>query len=326
MILILSVSQDSGANGVTRWLSRWNQKFLRLNKDDITHKINDLTLTDSGFSFTARGQEINSDNLKSIWFRKGSFWSKQYSEPLCIEGCSALSASMNRIIKTEEQISKKYFHYLLFNGGIKCLGNPLLSDPNKLIVLRLAQQVGLKVSPFSVGRKLTIKQSDAPSNYITKAIHNGIYLWDFDETRRGYFSYTEELSEVLKSRDPNLPHVLSFVQEKVEKLYEVRTFFLDGEFHSVAIISQNDPQTAVDCRKYNEEMPNRNIPYSLPVSIKSKLAELFHLLELNTGSVDLIRNNKGEYVFLEVNPSGMYGPIKKHANIDVDRLIAKWLS
>lgn len=324
LVVIISKSQDPGANGVVKWLSRWKHDYLRLNTDDDKHQITNLKLTESGFSFEVDGQCIDCEDIKSLWFRKGSLRPKFEFKHSNIENFQILSREINNRQYYEHRKSKEYLLHLMFMRQSRCLGNPLLSDPNKLIVLDFAKNAGLKIAPFSIGQRLDPEQSESPSNYVTKAISDGMYLWDYEDSQKGFFSYTEELSEVLKNRS-STPFPLSFIQKKIDKLYEVRAFFLDGNFYCIAIISQNDPQTSVDYRKYNDEMPNRNIPYELPENIQDKLRNLFSMLNLNTGSVDLIRDCNGDYIFLEINPSGMYGPIISHANVDVNRLIATWL-
>ena len=48
-------------------------------------------------------------------------------------------------------------------------------------------------------------------------------------------------------------------------------------------------------------------------------------LKINTCSIDLIVDENGEYIFLEVNPGGQYGPLDEICNMAIDRLIAEWL-
>jgi D-alanine-D-alanine ligase-like ATP-grasp enzyme len=50
------------------------------------------------------------------------------------------------------------------------------------------------------------------------------------------------------------------------------------------------------------------------------------LLKLNTGSIDLIVNTTGEYIFLEVNPVGQFGMVSSPCNYYLEREIARFLS
>ena len=117
----------------------------------------------------------------------------------------------------------------------------------------------------------------------------------------------------------------SFFQEYIDKNIEIRSFFLEGKFYSMAIFSQLDSKTKVDFRNYNDEHPNRNVPFQLPNFIEEKLARLMDKINLNTGSIDLILNNKGDFYFLEVNPVGQFGMTSKPCNYYLEKKIAELL-
>jgi len=117
----------------------------------------------------------------------------------------------------------------------------------------------------------------------------------------------------------------SLFQERIEKAYELRVFYLDGEFHAMAIFSQNDPQTRADFRQYNRERPNRNVPYRLRPELAERLLRLMAGLELETGSLDLLVTPDGREVFLEINPVGQLGMVSHPCNYQLERKIAQLL-
>jgi glutathione synthase/RimK-type ligase-like ATP-grasp enzyme len=115
------------------------------------------------------------------------------------------------------------------------------------------------------------------------------------------------------------------LQEYTEKDVELRIFFIEQKLFTMAIFSQLDEQTSVDYRNYNTEKPNRNVPYKLPTEIKKKILAFAKKAQLNTGSIDIILNKDGEYVFLEVNPVGQFGWVSKNCNYYIEQEIAKHL-
>jgi ATP-GRASP peptide maturase of grasp-with-spasm system len=117
----------------------------------------------------------------------------------------------------------------------------------------------------------------------------------------------------------------SLLQKQIEKAYELRIFFLKDKFYSMAIFSQNDEKTSLDYRNYNYNKPNRMVPYKLPDKIKNKLIALMNEIELNTGSIDMIVDKKGKYIFLEVNPNGQYGLVSDNCNYYLEKEIADYL-
>ena len=99
-------------------------------------------------------------------------------------------------------------------------------------------------------------------------------------------------------------------------------FYMDGEFYSMAILSQADESTKVDFRKYNGAKPNRFIPYELPQIIKDQLTTLLNSLELNTGSIDLLVDESDNFYFLEINPVGQFGMVSLPCNYFLEKKVA----
>lgn len=326
MILIFSLSRDQGTNGVAAWLDRYDQEVVRINDDEPGLPEVAVELDNRGIRFHVDGKSFADSDISAIWYRKGGGWFPAQHRVPEFPGQDSFNALLGRKLKAESRIAAEYFHHLMRERGVRTLGNWFLGDPNKLVVLYEARRLGLKVPAFEVLDRLTDRHRANASRYVTKALSDGIYHWDDEGAQRGYFSYTEELSHVLEAGAADAAIPLSLLQEKIEKSFEVRSFYLDGRFTSAAIYSQEDAQTAVDFRKYNQERPNRNVPIRLPEDVAGKLTALFEKLELNTGSVDMIVDRDGEFVFLEINPMGIYGGIAAVCNFNIDQAIARWLS
>ena len=206
------------------------------------------------------------------------------------------------------------------------LGSAFKYNLNKMITLDIAQSVGLHTPAFYVfNEKQCIEDLlKGDEQYITKSMSDGVYLFENEEKSQGYFTYTESLS----SDDmEGYPEKLSpsFIQSKIEKQYEVRVFYLDGRFFSWAIFSQSDTQTCTDYRKYNDQRPNRVVPYVLPETLQQQLRDLFSKIGLNTGSVDLMVDSQDTYFFLEINPTGQFGVLSRATNYQLEAEIARWL-
>jgi ATP-GRASP peptide maturase of grasp-with-spasm system len=325
LILIFSLSRDQGTNGVVQWLDRLGVPFVRVNEDEPGRPQVRIALQNDDFSVEVEGRRYASSEITAIWYRKGNFWIPSATPAPVFPGEEELTRLVERKLKAEAKRAAEFFHHLVRDRGVRVLGNAILGDPNKLIVLHLAQRAGLKVPRFDVVERLEARHLAEPARFVTKALSDGIYLWDNDHAHRGYFTYTEALGDV-----PGLPAdgdaaPLSLIQEKVAKRFELRIFYLEGLFFGTAIYSQENSQTAVDYRKYDAETPNRMVPFEVPAGLRSKLRRLFDDLELNTGSVDMIVDEEGEFVFLEINPVGIYGGLAYVCNYNIDETIARWL-
>ena len=90
----------------------------------------------------------------------------------------------------------------------------------------------------------------------------------------------------------------------------------------MAIFSQMDEMTKVDFRNYNREKPNRCLPFKLPEEIKCKLVQFNKIMNLDTGSIDMIVTPDNKFYFIEVNPIGQFGWVSKNCNYRLEEKIA----
>lgn len=324
MILIFSTSGDPSTIDVIRWIHHLSDaKVVRINSD-VTYRV-DLTFDDDDYLVRVDDHEFRLADVSSAWLRKGDFWFRGLFPPVTAPMSSELTSHLNKKLHREDRILRDHFHHVL-RQRCAVLGSANGSSPNKLIVLELARELGLHTPPFCISSSRRHAQGllDSGHGHVCKAMSDGLYLFDVDESMAGYFTYTELLG----------PHSLegvgehmapSFFQRYVDKRFELRIFFLDDAFHTVAIFSQNDDQTKIDYRKYNVKKPNRVIPFQLPAAIEDKLSRLAGRLGLNTGSFDMIVDEQDRFYLLEVNPVGQFGAHSESCNLEIERRIAQRL-
>ena len=310
-----------------QWLAHLGEKnVLRINSKSFNNDLKKrVTINgeNADFYFEIGDKTFAISDVKAIWYRKGSNWLNDEFFKIEIENHETLSAHLTRRMESERQKLGDYINYIM-STTTPVLGTAFKNDLNKLIVLDQAKSVGLKVPDFAVSNSknwISKFLDNSTTGIITKSMSEGIYLFDSDRKMKGYFTYTEEVKKAdLQNIEENI--VPSFVQNKVEKAFEVRSFFMEGTFYSMAIFSQDDAKTKIDFRKYNEEKPNRMIPYILPNEITAQLSELFKLIGLNTGSVDLLVDEKDNFYFLEINPVGQFGMVSLPCNYFLEKKVA----
>lgn len=316
MIFIISVEDDWTTNEVIDWLIHYNREYFRFNLNKFfAYSLNLQISVKTSFEITFKenGQKIHSDNIKSIWFRRTS----RTPDMLPIEIPSSIKSSL-----TYEYI---YSLNAIFNIiQDRFWINKFYSATNdKLETLLIAKSCGL-VTPETIitTNKNTLCEFRCKhKDVIMKAIHN-VSPFDIDE--KHYAVYTSLVSNEMFNAMENTFFPTLF-QVYIQKLFEIRCFYLDGEFFSMAIHSQKDEHTSIDFRVYNRQNPNRKTAYTLPVELESKLKILMNRLHLNSGSIDLILTPALEYVFLEVNPVGMFGMTSHPTNSYLERQIAQLL-
>jgi len=315
MILILSNDGDLSVDFVVNWLRFYKTKFIRINSYD---------LLDSKFIATNKHliineQKIYPKEIKSVWFRKFGFF-RESNHNRILETIVSPSASNHIVTEFNRTLS---FINFLFKDAF-WLTNPNFLPLNKVKVLALASELGFKTPlTYIVNSKSDLLSifNKTPNGLISKSIYDPYPLvLDGDK----YMMFTTQITNREINSLPDL-FIPSLVQEKINKEYEVRTFFLEGQCFSMAIMSQNDKQTSLDFRKYNYGKPNRYLPYKLSNDIENKISYLMSKLGLNTGSLDFIVNKKGELIFLEINPTGQFGMVDFPCNYGLHKKIAELL-
>ena len=133
--------------------------------------------------------------------------------------------------------------------------------------------------------------------------------------------YTSEVNEIKKD-GYIFPTKL---QSKIDKKFELRIFYIDDVFFSMAIFSQSDNKTTVDFRNYNFKKSNRNVPYKLPINIESSLRNLVKELNLKTCSIDMLVSKDEDYYFLEINPVGQFGMVSKPCNYYLEEQMSLYI-
>jgi ATP-GRASP peptide maturase of grasp-with-spasm system len=299
MILIVSDNNEVTTTEVIRWLLQMGKKFIRVHEDEYF----EIKVQNKRIFLESHRNQFFLDQITSLWYRRGGLQFKRlkYQNP-------SIHEHMNEV---QHWLEDYVIHTLESKKHINKQSN---SDVNKLIVLEVAESLGLDI-PKSF---LADSTNDVLLHKtIVKPLTGNPTIDDLTDGFEGMM-YTS----VVESKEESF--FMSFFQEKIEKDFEIRVFFLNGRIWSVAIISQNDEQTQIDFRKYNKTTPNRNVPYKLPSAIEAKICKLMDKLDLDCGSIDFMKRND-KYFFLEVNPIGQFLGISKICNYSLEREIALYL-
>lgn len=320
--LICSIQGDASTNEVQNWFHHFGASFERVNEDDARNAKNDLVIS-------SKKEEWKPDqNYASIWFRKiygGQSFNTLNEEDVAESIAPARRQQLNNYINKENNTLVHHFYQQFRSERVL---SPYSSiSLNKLFVLKEAAKLGFEVPDTLVTTKknrLKTFESQQANGIISKAINQACRIRIQEEPPKNYLQYT---SEIDKEWIDNLPEEfgVSLFQEKLDKAYEVRTFYLDGQCYSVAIFSQRNAQTAVDFRRYDKKTPNRKTVYQLPNTVEKRIENLMTELNLNTGSLDFVKTKDGRLVFLEINPAGQYGMTSVPGNYYLDKKIAEYL-
>ncbi len=312
MILLFNSKYHLDSNVVIAYLLSKDINFLRVTENSVLDIHLDLNTQTTQCVLSIDKQAINVNSVSSFWSYKTdiSFEKRQYSIAKADRHLSTLDTEL------------KSFLFTFLEDNVRYLGNYNNETLNKLWVLLEAKECEIDIPKTTVtAQKQVIIDFLKNNEAITKSIK---FLSSFVKDDYLYSAYTSEISqeriEKIASFFPSL------IQEKLNKKYELRIFFMYSKYFPMAIFSQNDPQTNVDFRHYNDTKPNRAVPYILPKEIEKKLKKLMQKLGLNTGSIDMVVTKDNRYVFLEVNPVGQFGMVSYPCNYYLEKKIATFLS
>lgn len=314
MILILSKPADKDTDCVIEWLNFYKTPFLRINDDEFMQGVTAFSydaysIEDSYFETSI--QRVYLRDITVVWYRKFGFLTEydiklNLDRDLLIFLYDEFKSLRDLILSILKE--KKW----LFNRSLK---------KSKLEVLGIARESGLKIPETIITtERQTLNHFLKNNNYciITKPIAEAMVV---NLTNTSVQLSTTKISTV-KGLNRNFSP--SLFQEYIDKEIELRIFYIMGRCYTMAIFSQSNPKTVLDFRAYDQERPNRFIPYKIPKTLEDTIDIFMKKLELNTGSIDMIKSSKnGNYYFLEVNPSGQFGMTAFPCNYPLHKIVAK---
>jgi ATP-GRASP peptide maturase of grasp-with-spasm system len=332
-ILILSNNGDISTTEICKWLKFTNSSFIRINYED-TVKIKNININDlsNEVKLVVNDNEFELGKIKSFWYRRGKL---NLEEP-CLTNSQLNHQSFNfnealKHVQKENSRISDLLYYLFVNNfaSIRALGDFKKAANNKLIHLGIAKELKITIpDTYIVTEKSQLLElfHKYKDGIITKAISDSTeYLITNNGQSKYYAIYTNiiPLSDI-HSLPEKFP--VTLIQPVIEKKLDIRVFYLNHKFYSMAIFSQEDSQTSLDFRRYNFKKPNRAIPFKLPKELESKLDSFMNKVGLNTGSIDIIYGKDKKFYFLEVNPIGQFGMVSVPCNYFLEKEIAGFLS
>ena len=265
--------------------------------------------TDLATGFLMENEYLPAEKIQGIWNRK-------YAAPYSFQ------ATMSQ----ENAPWLREAHLLLFGflnaTDIFCLDRleDAINAENKLLQLKLAKEAGMAIPPtlFSnqpedIFRFLEIHQDQVVAKM------QGVLTWSMEGSTD--FFYTKKISRA-DLQQSNILSVYPLIYQKlIEKEYELRVIYVDGQCFCGKIPSLS-PEI-VDWRQ-----PGVSFSWEksqLPAEICSKLQVLMDRLHLKFGAIDIIKSVDGQYYFLEVNPTGEWGMLQRDVDLPIAENLAKTL-
>lgn len=313
MILILGEHEDNITDKVCAYLNYYQTSYLRINKSETENIINHVKFINNKIEvkFTYNQSEYFLHDFKSIWCRRGRFHTSPYQLK-----SGFFEAEIKTHFGREKNTFIEYVYEYIDNHQFKVLNNPLRYEVNKLKSMTVASECELNIPPTLVTNSEWNEQIFPFEKLITKTIDNGLVGLEDGKYITNTGTKSVSISEIKGH------FFYSKFQKEINKKYELRIFYLDSHYYSLAYISNK--MNEIDSRNLDNKTI-RYVPFNLPEDIRNKLTVFMKMMKLETGSIDMIVDDKDDFYFLEVNPIGQFDFLNAYGNFQIEKDIAKYL-
>lgn len=308
IVLIVSNRDDATAAFLESRLTSRGVQFVRMNTEHLGSRTIRLR-TDPTYQFEAQ--------IHDRWWGPTDFSAVYYRRPVApvVTGC----ANAEEAHWVQSEVRNLWGGFLASIPFSRWLNHPvwITQAAYKPEQLSRANTVGLK-TPESLVTNCPLEAKAFCDrlgwDVIAKPIGHGEI-----RTAAGSTSgliYTNKLSPEHANDLGKIWHCPVLLQELVPKAFDVRVTVIDEDVHAVRIHSQSRLGSEVDFRRENMV----GMEYSrteLPQETVSLLRNLTRDYKLRYAAIDVVETPTGEYVFLELNPSGQWAWLEEEVDVPI---------
>lgn len=138
-----------------------------------------------------------------------------------------------------------------------------------------------------------------------------------------FFMYTSVVKEEDLADAETLRYCPAVFQEQIPKQLELRAIYVNGKLFVGALDASEYATSTQDWRRGKKALVWQ--PYQLPDQLIRCLDAFMAKFGLLFGAFDFIKKPSGEYVFLEVNPTGEWGMLERDLDYPIAEAIADTL-
>lgn len=322
-ILVLSnAGDDVHTELVMEHLERMGERCFRFNTETFPEFLNlSVEARDGDILGQLVGVDqkapIDLSRVKSVWYRR----------PVAPQPKENMHKGYWEFAQEESKGALWSFYTALDTFWLNSPITLKLLEQNKLYQIREAMRVGLSVPKTVVTNDPSVLYEFAERNGGTialKTLHGSFFTREDSPATELIFT-TPITTATIRERWTDISLAPVLAQAYIEKKMEFRVTMVGEKIFSCAIHSQESEFTKHDWRNYDFNRVKHE-PYALPEDVNRKLLLLMKRLGLVYGGIDMILTPSGEYVFLEVNPSGQWHWIEKLTGMPISQAIADLLA
>lgn len=312
-VLIITNTKDITCDYIISKLKQNKTEFYRLNTNLIGKSVY-LNFNIVNDNYTIYDSKLNTTlDVKS-------FSAVYYRRPELPPSDESLTNDEKIYINNEIIYTLEGLYNVLENARWISPLSAIRKAENKIFQLRLAQKIGFTIPQSIISN--TSEEINKFKSYwrecIIKPVKSGLIHYPTGEKVFFTSLYTEE-----NITDSMLAAPI-FLQTLIHKEVDLRVTVVGKKVFAAAIHSQENGDSAVDWRK-GESIP-RHTQFKLPSNIAKKCVELVSRLNLKFGAIDLVKDIKGNYIFLEINPNGQWAWIENQIGYNISGEIVNLLT
>ncbi len=317
MILLLTHSKDFFTiDKVSAALDKRNVSYIRLNTDLFPTQIKITQSIDKQRFAAILNSEygtFSTTDIQAVWLRR--IWNPTI-------GTDIDAAFRPACLRESKRVMQLFLNCLDHAFWLDSEEN-INRASDKLYQLKVAKSLGISIPKTMItnDHKALLQFYKAlDGRVITKMLTTLSY----GMTASSFFMYTSKVKEEHLQNAELLRYCPMVFQEMIEKAYELRIIYVDGQFFTGKINATKTAKGKVDWRRSHVHNVQWET-YQLPLQIQGKLTQFMHKIKLTYGAIDIIKTAEGDYVFLEVNPNGEWGMIEKELGEPIAATIAETL-
>lgn len=322
MVLIFSNKEDGHPTHVIQYLNAWRVPVFRLNTESL--------LTDYQFSWWANEEECDflilniKNGLEVYGHQITAIWERRPEIPNELPLTSP-HEEINKHNLEEAHGFLSFIRYYL--KDVYSIGG-IVEDryaSSKMLQLSVAHSLGMSIpdTVFANEKEPIVSLAERYEDLSLKPI-SGSSVFINGEQEYVFYSQKARSADLIQQPEEAFTQTVSFVQNYVEKAYELRVTVINQDIIACKIDSQiqDDDKGKIDWRQgYDYNLKHEIV--ELPERINLFCLDFLKKMKLNFGCFDFIVTPEGEYVFLECNPNGQWLWIELETGYDISKIMAE---
>jgi len=202
-----------------------------------------------------------------------------------------------------------------------CIKIKIRSASRKVYQLQLAVKLGFQI-PITLITNNPKKAKKFCLKYEQKKVITKPLSFPLAEEKSEYYTFS---TSCIREKDleniDQVKYTPTLFQIRVPKKYELRINVVGNKIFVCEIHSQVSEKTKLDWRLFDQKNPIPHKIGKLPREIKEKCIRLVKDMGLLFGAIDMIVTPDNNYVFLEINPTGVWGWIEELTGLPISQAI-----